>query len=67
MKIHVIVDEGLKPISVAISPGNTHDSKMFNLYDKMKSKPEGFYGDSAYNTYEVKDRMGRDGVKATYL
>jgi hypothetical protein len=44
MKIHVIVDEGLKPISVAISPGNTHDSKMFNLYDKMKSKPEEFMG-----------------------
>jgi hypothetical protein len=29
--MHVIVDEGLKPIAVAISPGNTHDSKMFNL------------------------------------
>jgi len=43
MKIHVIVDEGSKPISVALSPGNTHDSKMFNpVYDKMKSKPEGF-------------------------
>jgi hypothetical protein len=67
MKIHVIVDEGSKPISVAISPGNTHNSKMFNLYDKMKSKPEEFYGDSAYNTYEVRDRLERDGVKATYL
>jgi hypothetical protein len=27
MKIHVIVDEGLKPIAVAISPGKTHNSK----------------------------------------
>jgi hypothetical protein len=27
---------------------------MFNpVYDKMKSKPEEFYGDSAYDTYEV--------------
>jgi len=25
--MHVIVDEGLKPIAVAISPGNIHDSK----------------------------------------
>jgi len=30
-KVHVIVDEGSKPIAVAISPGNIHDSKMFNL------------------------------------
>jgi IS5 family transposase len=65
--VHVIVDEGLKPISVAISPGNIHDSKMFNLYDKMKSKPEEFYGDSAYDTCEVRDRLEKDGVKATYL
>jgi hypothetical protein len=33
----------------------------------MKNKPEGFYGDSAYDTYEVGDRLGRDGVQATYL
>jgi len=45
MKIHVIVDEGSKPISVAISPGNTHDSKMFNpVYDKMKVSLKGFMG-----------------------
>jgi hypothetical protein len=44
MKIHVIVDEGLKPISVAISPGNIHDSKMFNLYNKMKVSLKGFMG-----------------------
>jgi hypothetical protein len=30
----------------------------------VKSKPEGFYGDSAYDTYEVRDRMERDGVQA---
>ena len=63
--MHVIVDEGSKPISVAISPGNTHDSKMFNpVYNKMKNKPEEFYGDAAYDTYEVRDRLERDGVKA---
>jgi hypothetical protein len=44
MKIHVIVDEGSKPISVALSPGNTHDSKMFNLYDKVKVGLKGFMG-----------------------
>jgi transposase len=31
MKIHVIVDEELRPISVAISQGNIHNSKMFDL------------------------------------
>jgi hypothetical protein len=42
MKIHVIVDEGSKPISVVLSPGNIHDSKMFNLYDKMKVSLKSF-------------------------
>jgi hypothetical protein len=41
---------------------------MFNpVYDKVKSKPEEFYGDSAYDTCEVRDRLEKDGVKATYL
>jgi len=62
-KIHVIVDGGSKPIAVAISPGNTHDSQIFNnLYDKMERKPERIYGDSAYD--EVRDRLGRGGVEA---
>jgi transposase len=34
--MHVIVDEESKPISVAISPGNIHDSKMFNLTIRWK-------------------------------
>jgi transposase len=38
---------------------------MFNpVYDKMKSKPEEFYGDAAYDTCEVRDRLEKDGVKA---
>jgi hypothetical protein len=38
---------------------------MFNpVYDKMKNKPEEFYGDAAYDTYEVRDRLERDGVQA---
>ena len=44
MKIHVIVDEGSKPIAVALSPGNTHNSKMFNLYDKMKVSMKSLWG-----------------------
>jgi len=40
---------------------------MFNpVYNKMKNKPEGVYGDSAYNTYEVRDRLG-GWFQATYL
>jgi hypothetical protein len=30
-------------------------------------KPEGFYGDTAYDMYEIGDGLERDGVKATYL
>jgi transposase len=59
-KIHVIVDEGSKPIAVALSPGNVHDSRMFNkLYDEVERKPREFYGDSAYDTCEVRDRLER--------
>jgi len=40
------------------SPGNTHDSKMFNrLYDKMERKPGRIYGDSAYDTCEIRGRL----------
>ena len=56
-KIHVIVDGGSKP--TALGPGNMHDSKMFsNLYGKIRCKPERIYGDSAYDTDEVRDRLG---------
>jgi len=49
MKAHAVVDEGSKPTAVAISPGNTHDSRMLNnLYGKARRKPERIYGDSAY-------------------
>jgi hypothetical protein len=33
----------------------------------MKNKPERFYGDAAYDTCEVRDRLEKDGVKATHL
>jgi len=60
-----MVDEGSKPIAVALSPGSTHDSKMFNhLYDKRRRKPGRIYGGSAYDTDEIRDRLERDGVKA---
>jgi hypothetical protein len=54
--------------AIALSSGNTHDSKMFNkLYDKMERKPRRFYGDSAYDTCEVRGKLERDGVQQTYL
>jgi hypothetical protein len=41
-KIHVIVDENSKPITVDLNTGNTHDSRMFNrLYDEIECKPSG--------------------------
>jgi transposase len=58
-------DDGSKPIAVAFSPGNTHDSKMFNhLYYKMKHKPERIYGDSACDVDEIRAKLEKDGVQA---
>jgi len=60
-KVHVAVDKREKPI--ALSPGNTHDSKVFNeLYDNPK--PERLYADSAYDTDEIRFRLKADGVEA---
>jgi transposase len=62
-KIHAVV-EGSKPIAVALSPGNVHDSGIFNkLYDEVERKPREFYGDSAYDTCEVRSRLEMDGVQ----
>jgi transposase len=64
-KIHAIVDEYSKPIAVAISPRNTHDSKIFNtIYTKMKNRPDKLYGDSAYDTEEIRSKLKEDGVQA---
>ena len=60
--IHVVVDEGLKSIALAISSGNIYNSKMFNkLYDKIKSKR--IYENSAYDTGEVRDRLEKDELR----
>jgi transposase len=64
-KIHVVVGERSKPIALALSPGNVHDSRIFNkLYDEVERKLRGFYGDSAYDTCEVRGRLEGDGVQA---
>lgn len=60
--IHVVVDEGLKSIALAISSWNIYNSKMFNkLYDKIKSKR--IYENSAYDTGEVRDRLEKDELR----
>jgi len=33
----------------------------------MKNKPEKFYGDAAYDTCEVRDRLEKDGSRQIYL
>jgi hypothetical protein len=41
---------------------------MFNkLYDEVECKLRKFYGDSAYDTCEVRNRLEREVSKQTYL
>jgi hypothetical protein len=41
---------------------------MFNkLYDEVECKLREFYGDSAYDTCEVRNRLEREVSKQTYL
>jgi len=64
-KVHVALDEGSKPIAITLSPGNTHDSKVFKeLYEKIEPKPVRLYADSAYDTDEIRIRLEKDGVEA---
>jgi hypothetical protein len=64
-KIHAIVNECSKPMAVAISPGDTHDSKTFkHVYAKMENRPNKLHGDSAYNAEEIKSKLKEDGVQA---
>ena len=53
-----------KPIAVAISPGNIHDSKMFNeLFSRLRDEPIRLYGDSAYDADEIRLKLERDDVQ----
>ncbi|MGC9164296.1 MAG: transposase [Thermoprotei archaeon] len=64
-KVHVMVDEDSKPLAVVISPGNTHDSRMFDeVYGRLRDRPLRLYGDSAYDTDEIRLKLERDGVQA---
>ncbi|MEM1990577.1 MAG: transposase, partial [Candidatus Bathyarchaeia archaeon] len=53
-KIHVCVDEHSMPLSIALGPGNEHDSKRIDeLFDGLEGAPKELYADSAYDTEAV--------------
>lgn len=64
-KIHVCVDEHSMPLSIALGPGNEHDSKRIDeLLDGLEGAPKELYADSAYDTEAVRGRLSSMNVEA---
>ena len=64
-KIHVCVDEGSMPLSIALGAGNEHDSKRFDeLLDGLEKPPKELYADSAYDTEAIRGRLSSMNVEA---
>ncbi|MDT7877836.1 MAG: transposase [Candidatus Caldarchaeales archaeon] len=54
-KIHVCVDRDSMPLSIAIGPGNEHDSKkLLELVEGLDGKPGQLYADAAYDTESIR-------------
>jgi transposase len=53
------------PLSVALSPGNEHDSRRFGeLLEGLSGAPRELYADSAYDTGSIRGRLSSMGVEA---
>jgi transposase len=54
-KIHVCVDRDSMPLSIAIGPGNEHDSRRLQeLVDGLSGRPRELYADAAYDTENIR-------------
>ncbi|MDT7877675.1 MAG: IS5 family transposase [Candidatus Caldarchaeales archaeon] len=54
-KIHVCVDRDSVPLSIAIGPGNEHDSRRLQeLVDGLSGRPRELYADAAYDTEHIR-------------
>jgi IS5 family transposase len=60
-KIHSCVNKDSIPLSIAIGPGNEHDSKkLIELVEGLDGRPEQPYADAAYDTEPI--RMGLESM-----
>jgi transposase len=75
-KIHAAVTAESLPLSVAVGPGDEHDSvRLVEVMDKIRVKhgvgrprrrPKELYADSAYDSARIRAYLRRRGIKATY-
>jgi transposase len=63
-KIHVCVDRDSMPLSIAIGPGNEHDSRrLLELVGDLDWKPEQLYADAAYDTEHIRRGLESMGIE----
>jgi transposase len=63
-KIHACVNKDSMPLSIAIGPGNEHDSKkLLELVGDLDWKPWQLYADSAYDTENIRRGLESMGVE----
>jgi transposase len=63
-KIHVCVDRDSMPLSIAIGPGNEHDSRRLQeLVDGLSGRPRELYADAAYDTENIRRGLESIGIE----
>jgi IS5 family transposase len=63
-KIHVCVDSDSMPLSIAIGPGNEHDSRRLQeLVDGLSGRPRELYADAAYDTESIRSYLSSMGIE----
>lgn len=73
-KIHIICEGEGQPLSIALSPGQTHETQLFDeLWDKTEIsdptlrhlvQPDALAGDKAYRSAAIIDPLKLQGVEA---
>jgi IS5 family transposase len=63
--IDVCVDRDSMPLSIAIGPGNEHDSRRLQeLVDGLSERPRELYADAGYDTEDIRSHLSSMGVGA---
>jgi IS5 family transposase len=62
--IDVCVDRDSMPLSIAIGPGNEHDSRRLQeLVDSLSGRPRELYADAAYDTESIRRGLESMGIE----
>jgi len=62
--IDVCVDRDSMPLSIAIGPGNEHDSRRLQeLVDGLSGRPRELYADAAYDTENIRRDLESMGIE----